>query len=219
MKDLYRFVKEAKTIGIKEIIVFFSTGKDSIATLDLCCSFIPKVVALYLYTVKGISFREKCLNWYAKKYGCEIQQLPFPDLANKINQNINIKETKKKMNLSKVQAYARSKFNIDWVSYGFKYNDSLHRRGFLKFYGEVDTDHKKFYPIAEWSNKDVLGYCKRKKLPLPVEYYHGFNDITEFTGPALIWLANNYPADFEKVKKVFPMAEGELIKAYDLIGG
>jgi sulfate adenylyltransferase subunit 2 len=83
----------------------------------------------------------------------------------------------------------------------------------------VDTDHKKFYPIAEWSNKNVLDYCKRKKLPLPIGYHHGFRDMTEFTGASLIWLANNYPADFEKEKKVFPMLEGELIKAYELVHG
>jgi phosphoadenosine phosphosulfate reductase len=220
LKDIFKTIKTASQ-EIDEAVVMFSTGKDSIVTLDLCVKYLKKVVAVYLYFVKGISFRERILNHYRKRYGIEILQYPYPDVSRIINKGMYLTSNRKVTNLgqSDVVSYIRKQTGIEYVAFGYRINESLQRRAIVKKFSDNGIDHKykKIYPIWDLSAKDCFNYIAREKLILPVEYQYGFRDISFYSGDSLIWLYQNYPKDYELVKRTYPFIDAELERAYERI--
>jgi 3'-phosphoadenosine 5'-phosphosulfate sulfotransferase (PAPS reductase)/FAD synthetase len=200
--------------SIDEAIVFFSTGKDSIATLDLCCKNIKTVKAVYLYFVKGISFRDKIIKYYENKYRIKIDQYPQVDLSSvfKNNSMTAINKKIKRIKQPDIERYVRQKYDIPWLVYGYKKTDSLSRRGILNTFDGVDCRNKKIYPLADWNNKDVFNYIKKQRLPLPEDYSLGFRDTNFYYGDSLLWIYNNYPADYQKIKKVYPFIDADRLR-------
>jgi phosphoadenosine phosphosulfate reductase len=213
---------------VKEVILLFSGGKDSIASLDLACKHFGKVVPVHFYYIKGLRFRENHLNYYARKYGVEIIQFPrCEDLSRQINEGTyqaGVGKKVPKIRQWEMDLYIRRKLNIEWIIYGYKRQDSLQRRGIMnancldgeeKYTGGIDARNHKIYPLANWSNKEVFTYLKMKKLPLSCDYFSGFRDINTFKGEPLLWLYNNYPEDYETVRRQFPLIEAALMRAKD----
>ena len=60
----------------REVIVAFSGGKDSCVTLDLCTRFFDKVYAFFMYQVPNLSFQERTIQHYEKRYGIEVLRIP-----------------------------------------------------------------------------------------------------------------------------------------------
>lgn len=58
------------------VIVAFSGGKESIVTLDLCFRYFKNVRAFFMYICPDLSFQERTLEWYEKKYQTEIIRIP-----------------------------------------------------------------------------------------------------------------------------------------------
>lgn len=220
MKDIFKTIKAA-SYQTDEAVVMFSTGKDSIVTLDLCVKYLKKVVAVYLYFVKGISFREKILNHYRNRYGIEILQFPYPDVTRIINKGMYLQGKRKVANLgqSDTVTYIRKQTGIEYVAFGYRINESLQRRAIVKKFSEdgIDRKFRKIYPIWDYSAKDCFNYITREKLILPIEYQYGFRDISFFSGESLIWLYQTFPEDYEKVKRTYPFIDAELERAYERI--
>lgn len=193
----------------------FSSGKDSIATLDLCCKYIKKVIAVHLYFVKGLSFRENILKYYSNRYKIPVHQYPQTDVSRIFSNQAFVNTTKdvSKIKQFDIELFIRKKHNISFLAYGYRKNESLQRRGQLSKCDGLEKKFKRFFPIADWTHKDVLHYMKCEKLPLSVEYSYGFRDINFFEGKGLIWLYRNYPDDYERVKQVYPFIDAELMRA------
>lgn len=77
---LYDPVKTMASVT-DEVIVGFSGGKDSIVTLDICFRFFKKVKPFFMYICPGLSFQEKTLEWYERKYQTEIIRIPHMDVC------------------------------------------------------------------------------------------------------------------------------------------
>lgn len=194
----------------------FSSGKDSIATLDLCKKFIPTVKVVHLYSVPGLSYRERFFKFYENKYNIKIDQYPQVDVS-KIMANAAFSAKKRdipRIKQADMELFLRKKYNISYIAYGYRKDESLQRRGQLTKCDCIEKQFKRVFPVAEWSQKDILNYLKKEKLPLPIEYSYHFRDINFFESESLIWLYQNYPEDFEKVKKTYPFIEAELFRAY-----
>ncbi len=197
----------------------FSTGKDSIVSLDLSIRSGLKVIPVFLYFVKDLSFKNNIIKFYEKKYKIKIHQHPrLEDLSRQFaagayrDKKLKIRKIKQ----HEVDEWLRNKYNTQWVVYGYKKADSLQRRGILNqncMIDGIDIRNRKIYPLANAKEKEVFKYCKIHKLPLPVEYQYNFRDINNFKGEALLWLYNNYPNDYQKVKKQYPFIEAALIQA------
>lgn len=181
----------------------FSTGKDSIAMTDLFFKYFKgQVKLLFMYFVDGLEIKEKVLRYYEKKYNTIIDRIPgFTHL--------NMLQKDKKYKLADIYKSVRKKYNISWIAEGIRKNESLARRGMLKHtpFG-IDERNKKLYPIADWTSKNVLSYCKMNNLLLPVEYNHGLKgDFYIPDGNLLLYLKNNFRNDYNKIIKQFPSVE------------
>ena len=190
---------------IKSAIVFFSTGKDSVVILDLCHKFIKNIKVVSLYIVPDLEYKNKLLSIYEKKYKLNIHQFPLPDIN-----NIFIKYSMKKGRKLKqidIENYIREKFDINYVVYGYKMVDSVNRAGIMNapyVKDGIDTKNNRLFPLARWSQKEVLYYIKQNKLFLSPEYDYGFRDINEFTKESLNFIKEKFHRDYKKIIDFYP---------------
>lgn len=203
--------------SVHEVIVLFSTGKDSIVTLDLCIKYLKEVSIVYMYFIKDLSYKEDILKYYEDRYNKKINRIPHPELTTYYNENVfgcNITNKKEpKISISENDNLLRYKFNKSYIAYGYKKTDSLSRRGQLWHGDGIDKRNKKIFPVANFSEKDIFYYIKKNKLKLPPEYKSGYRDInTFFERQTLEWLINNYPDDYKRVKEQYPLIESVLLR-------
>lgn len=214
MKDLYKAMRHIAD-SVESAIVFYSTGKDATVMLDLFHRFMPgRFRVVYLYFFKGLSIRERMIEYYSRRYGITVDQYPQFDVSALVN-NASM-QPMKKVKMANVEAFCREKYDISWLAYGYRKDESLERRGMLAHLDDgIEWKYRKLYPLVDWSKKDVLAYIKSQKLPLPPDYSFGFRDINTFKGDALLWLYRNYPGDYELIKAQYPLIEAELMRAMD----
>jgi phosphoadenosine phosphosulfate reductase len=206
-----------KTIAsqIDEAILFFSGGKDSLVTLDLLSKYKIKIIPVFMYYCKGLSFRERYFKIIEKKYKIKIEQIPHPELSKAIkNKSLMVGKYKgPRLNLGAAESYLREKYNISWIANGFKKHDTIFRRAQLsQAVNGIDNRLHYLYPVGEWSEKNVMSYIKKNKLPLMFTYHYNFRDLDVIYGDNAKFIYNNYPDDFEKLKAVFPLIEAELLR-------
>lgn len=183
------------------VIVGFSGGKDSIVTLDLCVRYFKRVVPFFMYLVPDLEFQERMLKRYEDKYGIEIIRLPHVDI-------VGITDT---------YEYLRQRTGIHWIAAGERCADSIVRNAMIKQSGSIDYKRGRFYPIAYWNKQEVLQYIKYKKLYLsPEQKKIGFS-FRSLAGCELATIKNMYPADYEKILKVYPFA-GAAVERFEKYG-
>lgn len=113
----------------------------------------------------------------------------------------------KLLNLSDVVKAMQLKYGIHYVFLGMKKADSMNRRLMLKGYEPTYENNGMCYPLADWTQKDVLSYMKQHRLPTPVRYGLKASNGVGFNLDCFLWLEKNFPQDLKKIYKTFPMAE------------
>ena len=199
-------------------IIFCSLGKDSLVTLDLVYPHFRRIVCVFMYFVPKLEHIERWVNWVKKRYPkVEFIQVPHWNLSYILRgglycvPNPNVKLIK----LIDVAKAIRLKTGIDYVFLGMKKADSMNRRLMLNTYKEGDYIHNgNTYPLADWTQKDVLAYMRQKGIPEPVRYSLKASSGTGFNIDCFLWLRENYPQDLQRIYKVFPMSE-RILWEYD----
>jgi sulfate adenylyltransferase subunit 2 len=170
--------------------------------LDLLCKHHESdMVFVYLYYFATTPSKDALLRWYERRYRITINRLPGP-----ATRSI---ECGKKIRMADIEAELRQEHDISYIAQGVRRDESFARRGMLaKTVDGVDARNLKFYPVCDISAKEAMAYCKANKLPLPVEYSRGLkHEISEADGELLLWVKNNFPADYSALKTASPMVE------------
>lgn len=192
-------------------IVMCSLGKDSLVTLDLVYPHFERVVCVFMYFVKDLDHINGWIRWVKKKYPkVEFMQIPHWNLTYILRGGLYcVPNPKVKLwNLSKTIEALRLKTNCYYVFLGMKKADGMNRNLMLKGYESNGYENKGLvYPLASWTQKDVLAYMKQKRLPQSVRYSSKAGGGVGFSKETFTWLEKHYPQDLEKIYKVFPMSE------------
>lgn len=192
-------------------IIMCSLGKDSLVTLDLVYPHFERVVCVFMYFVKDLDHINGWIRWVKKKYPkVEFMQVPHWNLTYILRGGLYcVPNPKVKLwNLSKTIEALRLKTNCYYVFLGMKKADGMNRNLMLKGYENNGYENKGLvYPLASWTQKDVLAYMKQKRLPQPVRYSSKAGGGVGFSKETFTWLEKHYPQDLEKIYKVFPMSE------------
>ena len=206
------------------ILLFNSLrGKDSIVLLDLCYKKFKRVIVVFMYLVKDLEHIMRYYNYAKAKYpNIEFVQVPHYALFNYIKTGyMGIKQNTKQRQwtLADITEKLREKLGVEWACYGFKQSDSLNRRLMLRSYTDgkeaVNWKTKKFYPLSTYKNKEILDFILDHRLKNPevcgTNKQSSGVDIEDIEYQK--YLKELYPADLEKIYKVFPMARIVMLKA------
>lgn len=200
------------------IIVFCSLGKDSLVTLDLIYKRFKRVVCVFMYFVPNLEHIDRWVNWCKARYPkVEFMEVPHWNLSYILRGGLYcVPNPKVKLiKLADVIRAIRLKTGLYYTFLGMKKADGMNRRLMLKSYeGNNYQNNGLVYPIANWTQKDVLAYMRQSNLPEPIRYSLKASSGAGFNLDCFLWLRENYPQDLQKIYKTFPMSERILFE-YD----
>lgn len=202
------------------VIVGFSTGKESIVTLDLCFKHFKKVQPYFLYCVPGVSFQERTLQWYENKYDVQIERLPGTNVSEFFHYgSFRIGDpTFPIVSIADIHKYLRLKYDIWWVACGERMDDSVQRRAMIKNQSTIYVDGGRFYPVASWKRQEIYDYIKHEKLYLGADSRALGHSIRMLHPDGLRFVKERYPDDFAKLLNLYPFAEASL-KHEEILNG
>jgi sulfate adenylyltransferase subunit 2 len=198
-------------------VLFCSFGKDSLVLLDLLYPRFDKVICVFMYFVKGLEHIEKYIRWAKVKYPeILIDQIPHWNLTYILRSGMfcTMNPKVKLLRLKDIDKAMRLKHGVNYVFYGMKKADSMNRRIMLNTYVNCENQGK-VYPLADWSQKDILSYMRQHKLPETVRYSKKVSGGVCFGIDCFLWMRENYPQDLKKVLQVFPASE-KILFEYDI---
>ena len=199
-------------------ILMCSLGKDSIVTLDMIAPKFKKVVACFMYFCKGLEHIEHWKSWVRARYkNVEMIEIPHWNLTYILRSGLYCTPhpRQKLLKLMDVEKALRLKYNTQWVFLGMNLM-------ITRFKDNHYTDNYQAYPLAEFSQKQVLSYMMMHHLPEPVQYGLSQSCADSKVGKAsngigfnvdcLLWLEKNYPNDLKKIYATFPLCERVLFE-------
>lgn len=191
-----------------ECVLFCSLGKDSLVLLDLAYPKFKRIVCVFMYFVKGLDHIERWIGWLKARYPkVEFVQVPHWNLTYVLRGGLYcVAQPKiKLLKLRDVVDTIKIKYGIEYAFLGMKKADGMNRRLMLNTY-ENYINGGLAYPLAEWTQKDILAYMKQNNLPEPVRYGKKASNGVGFNEDCFVWMEQNFPQDLEKIYKVFPMS-------------
>ena len=193
------------------VMLFCSLGKDSLVLLDLIYPHFERIVCVFMYFVKGLEHIEKWISWVKRRYPrVEFVQVPHWTLTYILRSGTYcVPNPKTKLlKLRNIVDAMRLKYGLHYCFLGMKKADGMNRRLMLLGYKENNYENLGLvYPLAEWTQKNILAYMKQHNLPSPVRYGKKASNGVGFNVDCFLWLRENYPQDLQRIYKVFPMSE------------
>ena len=202
-------------------VLFYSAGgKDGIALLDMISGVFSKVICYYMYLIPDLDHVRPYINWAEKHYrNVEVRQIRHYQ-ADYYDANGFFKdpvEGVKKRKIGDVEEMVRQETGVKYAFSGMKGVDGYMKRMRLKLFAKTGyiTEKGMVYPLAIWTNKEVLKYIRSKNLIQPFVYNpkdvsQGFAIDTEM----MLLMREKYPNDYKKILKEFPYSE-KLIFDYE----
>lgn len=209
-------------------ILMCSLGKDSIVTLDMIAPHFKRIVCVFMFFVKGLEHIERWKSWVCARYkNVEFVEIPHWNLTYILRSGLYCTPhpNQKLLKLMDIEKALRLKYNIQWVFLGMKKADSMNRNLMITQFKDTHyTDNMNAYPLAEFSQKQILSYMVMHHLPEPVQYGlcqagaearvgKASNGIG-FNLDCLLWMREYYPQDLERIYQVFPLSR-RILEEYD----
>ena len=207
-------------------ILAFSTGKDSIAAWLQLRRHFKRIVPYYCYTVPELKFVEESLAYYEDFFETHIYRLPHRSLARFLRYMVfqsppNVTKIEKANILGEeyddaiIGELIRQEERLPngaYVATGVRMADSPMRRVGIKTHGAINHNQKRFYPVYDWTKKDLIREIDEAGVKLPIDYKlfgRTFDGIDyRFLAP----IKEHFPEDYEKIITWFPLAELELYR-------
>ena len=213
MPGLFDAIKAASLLT-REVIVAFSSGKDSCVTLDLCARHFKTVYAYFLYQVPNLSFQEAALRFAENKYVIEILRLPHFEVSDFLKYGSFCKSDDRVRRVKSIDIYnyVREQTGIHWIAGGERIADSIVRRAMIKQSSAIDAKRGRIYPVAEWKRADIMHYVEHHKLKVSPEARLLKHSFRALSPEDMAKIKVHYPLDFEKICQTYPFAEASALK-------
>lgn len=218
-------IREMKELATKHdrVLVGFSGGKDSLVILDLACRFFKQVVPFYMELVPGLEFDNRRLAIAKERYGLDVIRFPHFIFWEYLKNGIYCDFIEAFENLPEIKAWDYYRWvihetNCSLMLDGMKKSDGTFRR--RKFANEsAEEKRMRYRPIKSWLKWEVLNYLKAQNIPLPKQESStaAGNAGVSLQVQEVLWMHDNYPADYEKIKAAFPYVDA-IVARRDFFG-
>ena len=143
---LYDPIK-AMSMVTDSVIVAFSGGKESVVTLDLCSRYFKNIKSFFMYIVPDLSFQERTMEWYEKRYQIEIMRIPHMDVSEFYHYGSFRPgdPTFPIVSINDIYQYVRLETDFWWIAAGERIDDSIVRRAMMKKSGSIDVQRGRFF--------------------------------------------------------------------------
>lgn len=192
-----------------------SFGKDSLATLDMCCRIFNRVEGYYLYRVANMDIVAEWAADVKRRWGVAVRQYPHFDLSRCYEHAVfrpHMQRKVPKIDMADIEQAFRKDASIDWIAYGWRRNDSFSRALIMKACAGMDFKTRRVFPIRSWRRQDVYKYLSDRSIPLPNGLGRKDQGGLDFHPQALLYLKNHYPRDWDRWRRDFPFAEAQILK-------
>lgn len=202
-------------------VLFYSAGgKDGITLLDMLAGVFDKVICYYMYLIPNLDHIQPYIKWAETRYpNVEIRQIKHyqRDFFDSFGFFKEPDEGVKPRKIGDIEQAVREETGIKYGFSGMKGVDGYMKRMRLKMFAKTGyvTEKGMVYPLALWTNKEVLQYIKSRNLISPFVY--DANAISQGFGidlNTMILMRNKYPRDYQRILKEFPYSE-KLIFDYE----
>lgn len=213
---LFEPIKAASRIS-DGCIVFFSGGKDSVVTLDLCARYFKRIYVVFMYLVPDLSFQEANLRWYENRYGIEIERVPHFMLSEFLRYGTfcRVDKSVPLVGIREIYAYVRNVSGLWWIAAGERIADSIVRRAMIKNSGSIDAKRGRFYPVAHWNKSEIMRYIETRRLKLAPEAVSLGHSFRSLEPEELFRVRRFYPDDYARIESWFPLI-GAAVEKYRL---
>lgn len=171
-----------------------------------------------MYFVKGLEHIERWISWLKARYPkIEFVQIPHWNLTHVLRCGLYCVPNPKTrlLKLRDVVDAMKLKYKIGYCFLGMKKADGMNRNLMLKGYAANNYENSGLvYPLAEWTQKNILAYMKMHNLPSPVRYGKKASNGVGFNIDCFLWMRENYPQDLLKIYEVFPLSR-RILWEYD----
>lgn len=202
-------------------VLFYSAGgKDGIALLYMLAGVFDKVICYYMYLIPNLDHIQPYIKWAETRYpNVEIRQIKHyqRDFFDSFGFFKEPDEGVKPRKIGDIEQAVREETGIKYGFSGMKGVDGYMKRMRLKMFAKTGyvTEKGMVYPLALWTNKEVLQYIKSRNLISPFVY--DANAISQGFGidlNTMLLMRNKYPRDYQRILKEFPYSE-KLIFDYE----
>lgn len=171
-----------------------------------------------------MEFVERSLEYYESWFGCHIIRAPNPALYRMLNGLVwQTPERCDFIERCQLPLFSRDDvFRLvaedlgipapPWVAVGIRGADNPFRAHAIRRTGCVNEKRHTFYPIADWKQADLVAAFRDAGVRLPVDYLmfgRSFDGLAyEYLEPIMRW----FPADYQRILDLFPMADSEIYR-------
>lgn len=190
------------------VIVAFSGGKESVVVLDLCFRYFKKVQPFFMYICPNLSFQERTLEWYEKKYQTTIIRMPHMDVSEFFHYgSFRISDSSFPIiSINDIYKWIRLYSDMWWIAAGERIDDSIVRRAMMKKSGSIDVQRGRLYPVSMWKKKEIIDYIKFHNLYLGADSRKMGFSFKSLWGKELLMVKNYFPDDYQKILRLYPFA-------------
>lgn len=224
-------VVAVKLPAADRLLIAYSGGKDSLATLDLCVRAGKDVEAFFMYFVPGMDYTEYWCSYAERKFGVKVHRAQHYIASYYLNRGIFCDVTPtKELKQKDVEAMVKAQTGREWVGYGYKLNDSPSRRSYMTFMSAwcscgqkpptcqckprdgICDSLKRFSPIMNWKDSEVFAYLSARKILVPEMSRRKVNGVA-LLPEVMAEFREKWPADYRRILEVFPFASAQADRA------
>lgn len=212
--NLLKMVRsETDAIGVA-----VSFGKDSLATLDLCCRLFARVEGYYLFRVRDLSIVQEWEGQVRRRYNVCIRMYPHFDLsrcyrAAVLQPHYDGLDKTPRITLRDIETHFRREAAVEWIALGWRRNDSFSRALIMRTTGGYDPKSRRVFPIRSWKRSQVYAYLESRGIAPPPTLGRKEQGGLDFNPGALRELRDRFPQDYARWIRDFPFAPIQLLGA------
>ena len=207
-------VARANLPDVQRVLVGYSGGKDSLATIDLCLRAGKQVEAFFMFFLPGMDYTDYWCSYAERRFQIPIHRVQHWNTSYYLRRGVFCEPQAHvpAIGHNDVEAAVRERTGLEWVGYGYKLRDSPSRRSYMTFMSKwpdgICEKLKRFSPLMDWTDREVLAYLSRRRILIPEMSSRRVNGV-DLRPNTLAQFREEWPDDYRRILKVFPYAEAQ----------